>query len=100
MTAERHRQTGPERNGNLSFDDEFTRLSQRLLHEVGLRFDEADARLESIDAQLKLQTGLIYSCARAMALSSSAEEDSEEGWSALAVAIEALERKLDGTAQS
>jgi hypothetical protein len=42
-------------------DDAFTRFSQHILHEVGMRFDEVNVRLESIDTRLKLQAGLIQS---------------------------------------
>jgi hypothetical protein len=45
----------------------FTHFSQHILHEVGSRFDETNKRLESIDARLKLQAGLIQSGAMAMA---------------------------------
>jgi hypothetical protein len=96
-----------EQNGHITkqdlrdaLDDAFTRFSQRVQHEVGARFDETNARLESIDSRLKLQAGLIQSGARAMARFSGFAENSEERWVALAARVEALERKLDGTAKS
>jgi hypothetical protein len=62
-----------EANGHITkqdlrdaLDDAFTRFSQHVLHEVGVRFDEMDTRLESIDSRLKLQAGLIQSGALAM----------------------------------
>lgn len=36
-------------------DAAFTKFSQHVLHEVGLRFDEVNVKLESIDSRLKLQ---------------------------------------------
>jgi hypothetical protein len=42
-------------------DEAFTRFSQHVLHEVGVRFDEVATRLESIDSRRKLQAGLIQS---------------------------------------
>jgi hypothetical protein len=54
------------------------------------------ARLDSIDARLKLQAGLIQSGARAMARFSEFAENSEERWGAVVGRVEALERKLDG----
>jgi hypothetical protein len=61
-----------------SLDDAFTRFSQHVLHEVCVRFDEMDTRLESIDSRLKLQAGLIQSGARAMARFSEFAENSEK----------------------
>jgi hypothetical protein len=91
-----------ETNGHLTkqdlrdaLDDAFTRFSQHILNEVGARFDETGARLESIDSRLKLQAGLIQSGARAMARFSEFSENSEERWVALAMRVEALERKLN-----
>jgi hypothetical protein len=96
-----------ETNGHITkqdlrdaLDDAFTRFSQHVLHEVGTRFDETNARLESIDSRLKLQAGLIQSGARAMARFSAFAENAEERWVDLAARVEALERKLDGTAKS
>jgi hypothetical protein len=59
-------------------------------------FARVDDRLESIDARLKLQAGLIQSGARAMARFSEFAENSEQRWVALVGRVEALERKLDG----
>jgi hypothetical protein len=59
-------------------------------------FARVDHRLESIDARLKLQAGLIQSGARAMARFSEFAENSEQRWVALVARVEALERKLDG----
>jgi hypothetical protein len=67
-----------KRRFDLRLDDAFTRLSQHILHEVGTRFDETNARLESIDSRLKLQAGLIQSGARAMSRFSAFAENSEE----------------------
>jgi hypothetical protein len=55
------------------------------------------ARLDSIDARLKLQAGLIQSGARSMARFSEFAENSEERWVALVTRVEALERKVTGT---
>jgi hypothetical protein len=49
-----------------ALDETFTRFSQHILHEVGGRLDEVNKKLESIDARLKLQAGLIQSGGRAM----------------------------------
>ena len=59
-----------ETNGNITKQDlrnALTESGQHILHEVNMRFDETNARLESIDSRLKLQAGLIQSGARAMA---------------------------------
>jgi ABC-type transporter Mla subunit MlaD len=53
-------------------------------------------RLESIDARLKLQAGLIQSGARAMARFSEFAENSEARWVALVARVEALEKRLEG----
>jgi hypothetical protein len=79
-----------------ALDQAFTRFSQHILHEVGTRFDETNARLESIDTRLKLQAGLIQSGARAMARFSEFAESSEERWVALVARVEAPEKKLEG----
>jgi hypothetical protein len=62
-----------------ALDDAFTRFSQHILNEVGARFDETRTRLESIDARLKLQAGLIQSGARARGRFSDFSENSELG---------------------
>jgi len=81
-----------------ALDGAFTRFSQHILHEVGVRFDETNARLESIDSRLKLQAGLIQSGARAMARFSEFAENSEERWVALVARVTELERKVGGEA--
>jgi hypothetical protein len=72
----------------------FIRWSQFILHEMGVRFSEVDRRLESIEARLKLQAGLIQSGARAMARFSEFAENSEERWVSLAGRVAELERKM------
>jgi hypothetical protein len=42
-------------------DERVTRFSQHILHEIGLRFDEVNARFDSIDASLKLQAEMLQS---------------------------------------
>jgi hypothetical protein len=90
-----------ETNGHITkqdlrdaLDEAFTRFSQHVLHEVGVRFDEVGTRLESIDSRLKLQAGLIQSGSRAMARFSAYSENSEERWVELSARVAALERKL------
>ncbi len=78
-----------------ALDEAFTRFSQHLLHEVASRFANVDAKLESIDARLKLQAGLIQSGSRAMARFSEFSENSEQRWVALVSRVEALEKKLE-----
>ncbi len=57
-------------------------------------WEKIDRRLESIDARLKLQAGLIQSGARAMARFSEFAETSEQRWVALVARVEELERRL------
>ena len=38
-----------------ALDDAVTRFSQRVVHEIGARFDEVGTRLVSIDSRVKLQ---------------------------------------------
>jgi hypothetical protein len=78
-----------------ALDGAFTRFSQHILHEVGARFDETNARLDSIDARLKLQAGLIQSGARSMARFSEFAENSEERWVALVARVVALEKRFE-----
>lgn len=52
-------------------------------------------RLESIDARLKLQAGLLQAGARAMARFEGFAESSEERWVALVGRVEALEKKME-----
>ncbi|MGD1068912.1 MAG: hypothetical protein ABSB15_02135 [Bryobacteraceae bacterium] len=77
-------------------DEAFTRFSQHILNEMGSRFDEVKAQLNSMDARLKLHAGLIQSGARAMARFSKFGEDSEERWVSLVGRVAALEKRLEG----
>ena len=43
-----------------------TRLSQHILHEMSLRFNKVDSKLNSVDERLRLQAGLIQGGARAL----------------------------------
>jgi hypothetical protein len=84
-----------EPNGSITkkdLRDALTEFGQHILHEVGSRFDETNARLASIDSRLKLQAGLIQSGARAITRLSEFSESSEERWVALSGRVEALER--------
>jgi len=76
-------------------DEVFTRQSQFFLHEMEVRFGEVNVRLDSIDARLKLQSGLIQSGARALARFAEFAENSEERWVDLATRLQRLERRLD-----
>jgi hypothetical protein len=76
-------------------DGAFTKFSQHILHEMGIRFGEVDTKLTSIDARLKLQAGLIQAGSRAMARFEAFSENSEERWVSLMARVEALERKLE-----
>ena len=75
-----------------------TRLAQHILHEVGGRLDEVNKKLESIDARLKLQAGLIQSGGRAMVRFSEFAENSEQRWVALVERVAAIEKKMEGGA--
>jgi hypothetical protein len=86
---------GMEKQFDLRLDDAFTRFSQHILHEVGTRFDEVNARLTSIDSRLGLQAGLIQSGARAMVRFSEFAENSEVRWVALVERVAAIEKKLE-----
>jgi hypothetical protein len=77
-------------------DEAFTRFSQHILNEMGSRFDEVKAQLNSMDARLKLHAGLIQSGARAMARFSKFGEDSEEPWVSLVGRVAAPEKRLEG----
>jgi hypothetical protein len=77
-------------------DEAFTRFSQHILNEMGSRFDEVKAQLNSMDARLKLHAGLIQSGARAMARFSKFGEDSEERWVSLVGRVAAPEKRLEG----
>lgn len=73
-----------------------TEFGQHILHEVGTRFDEVNVKLESIDARLKLQAGLIQAGARSMARFSEYAETSEQRWVSLALRVAEIERRLEG----
>jgi hypothetical protein len=81
-------------------DAAFTRFSQHVLHEVGIRFDEVNVRLASIDSRLKLQGGLIQAGSRAIARLSTYAEDSEARWVDLTVRVAAMEERLRKIDQS
>jgi len=74
--------------------EELTTFAQHILHEMDLRFTTVNTRLESIDARLKLQAGLIQSGARAMARFSEFSESSEARHTDLAERFESLERRV------
>jgi hypothetical protein len=76
-------------------DEAFTRFSQHILNEVGSRFEEVKTRLDSVDARLKLQAGLIQSGARAMVRFSEFAENSEDRWVSLVGRVAALEKRLE-----
>jgi hypothetical protein len=76
-------------------DQSFTRWSQFILHEMDVRFNEVNTRLESIDSRLKLHAGMLQSGARAVARLFSFSESSEERWVDLATRVAEIERKLD-----
>jgi hypothetical protein len=91
-----------ETNGNVTkrdLSEMGERLAQLIATEVGdihndmqEGFDRLGKRLESIDARLKLQAGLIQAGARSMAHFSAFAEESESRWVALITRVEALEK--------
>ena len=71
-------------------------MATHILQEVGGRFNEVNAKLESIDSRLKLQAGFIQSGARAIARFSEFSETSEARWVDLVSRVEALEKRIGG----
>jgi hypothetical protein len=71
-------------------------MAQHILHEMGSRFDEVNAKLASMDARLKLQAGFIQAGTRTLARFSQFAEDSESRWIAHEARLTALEKKPEG----